>query len=126
MGDDVHCFECEEALLWQLHREKHITFCSGGGASGVEDSSGDKVCGCAAPKGREHECRPEAAAAAAAVKEGRGSTEAAFQMDDGDLDRMRRIFERAERDKRKERERNVKREHKNAAASKDSADVIDA
>lgn len=125
MGDDVHCFECEEALLWQLHREGHITFCGGGGASGVGDSDGDEVCGCAAPKGREHECRAEAAAAAA-VKEGWGSTEAAFQMDNSDLDRMRRIFERAERDKRKERERNVKREHKSAAASKDSADVIDA
>ena len=53
-------------------------------------------------------------------------TEASFDISDADRDRMRRVFERAERDKRKERERNIKREGKGAAASQGTAGGSDA
>jgi hypothetical protein len=113
VGDDVHCFECEAALLRQLDREGHITFCGGGGdrVADVGGGGDDELCGCAAPNGRERECRTATAASGGeggGEGEGEGSTkEAAFKMNDTDRGRMRRVFERAERDKRKERERNV-------------------
>ena len=118
VGDDVHCFECEEALLRQLHREKHITFCGGGVGHGTQS---DETCGCAAPAGQEHKCRSSSAETRGPGDNGRGGapkateTEASFDISDADRDRMRRVFERAERDKRKERERNIKREGKVAA-----------
>ena len=116
VGDDVHCFECEEALLHQMHREGHITFC-GGGVTGVGGVGGhgkrDEMCGCAAPAGREHDCASSSETAEA-------EAEAFFDITDADRDRMRRIFERAERDKRKERERNIKREGKSATASQET------
>lgn len=109
VGDDVHCFECEEALLHQLHHEGHITFCAAGEGS-------DEMCGCAAPAGQEeHVCR--ATTAGAGVGESGVVRKAEFSMEDSDRDRLRRVFERAERDKRKEHEHNVKRGQKNAAPS---------
>lgn len=54
----------------------------------------------------------QAAAAAAEAKEA-GS----FKLEDADRDQLRRVFERAERDKRKERERNVKRQEKSGAGT---------
>ena len=60
VGDDVHCFECEEALLRQLHREKHITFCGGSGVG--HGTQSDEMGGCAAPVGKEHKCRSSAVA----------------------------------------------------------------
>ena len=130
VGDDVHCFECEEALLRQLHREKHITFCGGSGVG--HGTQSDEMCGCAAPVGKEHKCRSSAVATGGQgdISRGGGSTaaetEASFDISDADRDRMRRVFERAERDKRKERERNIKREGKGAAASQGTAGGSDA